>query len=91
MFPLETGKEARCPLATQEVLHPTRRHFAFPQQVKKSPVFIASSRMQGGSREVSQVVVGSFGFLLSFDVVFWEPGMLSQASQASFQVLRAIS
>ena len=49
MFPLETGKEARCPLATQEVLHPTRRHFAFPQQVKKSPVFIASSRLRADS------------------------------------------
>ena len=31
------------------------------------------------------------GLLSSLDVVFWEPGMLLQASQASFQVLRATS
>ena len=46
---------------------------------------------RGRSGEVSQVVVGSCGFLSSFDIVCWGPGMLPQASQASFQVLRATS
>ena len=43
MFSLEPGKEARFPLAIQEVLHDTRRHLGFPQQMEKSPMFTASS------------------------------------------------
>ena len=48
----------------------------------------ASSRIEGGSRGVFQVAVGSFGFLSSCDRDPMECLMLNQGSLAAFQLVR---